>query len=67
MLDAPHPPAPPDLAERAMERGKRLLRRRRLLHAALWTLLGVAAAAGTVLAVHYWPQPTVIAPPMRGW
>ncbi len=48
MLDTPHPPFPPDLAEHAMARGRRLLRRRRARHVAGWLLLAAALLAAAV-------------------
>jgi hypothetical protein len=56
LLDTPHPMVPLDLASRAMARGRRIVRRRRTVHAVLWTLLVVAVAAGIVLAVLAWPD-----------
>lgn len=56
MLDTPHPAVPVDLAARAALRGRRLLRRRRITLAALWSLLAAAVVAGTVLAVLLWPD-----------
>jgi hypothetical protein len=50
MLDVPHPPAPPDLAERAMARGRALLRRRRACRVALWVLVLAAAVAAAAWA-----------------
>ncbi|MDX2704348.1 hypothetical protein PV350_15940 [Streptomyces sp. PA03-6a] len=55
LLDGPHPPVPVDLAPRAAERGRRVLARRRVLHAVLWTLLVVAVVVALVLAVLWWP------------
>ncbi|MDX2646040.1 hypothetical protein PV341_21265 [Streptomyces sp. PA03-1a] len=55
LLDGPHPAVPVDLAPRAAERGRRVLARRRVLHAVLWTLLVVAVVVALVLAVLWWP------------
>ncbi len=68
MLDAPHPPAPPDLADRAMAQGRRLLHRRRVLYTVLWLLVAAAVVAAAVGAALYWhsPQPLGVTPPMRG-
>ena len=57
LLDGPHPPVPVDLAARAAERGRRLLRRRRTVHAALWVLLFAALVTAVVLAITAWPTP----------
>ena len=53
MLDAPHPPVPPDLAERAMARGRRIIRRRRARRAIGWLLLLAAVVAAVVAVVAY--------------
>jgi ferric-dicitrate binding protein FerR (iron transport regulator) len=50
LLDTPHPAVPVDLATRAMLRGRRILRRRRIAGAALWTVLVAAIVAGIVVA-----------------
>ncbi|WUD73497.1 hypothetical protein OG937_18325 [Streptomyces sp. NBC_00510] len=55
LLDGPHPAVPVDLAPRAAERGRRVLARRRVLHAVLWTLLVVAVVVALVLAALWWP------------
>ena len=66
MLDVPHPAAPPDLAERAMARGRRLLRRRRALHALWALLLAAAVVTAVVLAVLYGHTgPSDVTPPLR--
>ncbi len=68
MLDASHAPAPADLAERAMVRGRRLLHRRRVRNTVLWLLLiGAVVAAAVVAAVYLRsPRPLGVTPPMRG-
>ncbi|MEV6671691.1 hypothetical protein [Streptomyces sp. NPDC051162] len=70
MLERPHPAVPPDLALRAAEQGRRLLRRRRVLRAVAWGVLLVALAAFCVWAAtaRPWaPPPADVAPPLRGW
>jgi hypothetical protein len=49
LLHTPHPPLPPDLAERAAQRGRALLRRRRTLRRALYAALLLTAALATAL------------------
>lgn len=68
MLDVPHPPVPPDLAERAMVRGRRILHRRRVRHTILWLLLIAAVAAAVVTAVVYGDsgRPLLVTPPLTG-
>jgi len=56
LLDTPHPAVPVDLAARAVLRGRRIVRRRRIEHTVLWALLAAAAIAGIVLAVLAWPD-----------
>lgn len=56
LLDTPHPAVPVDLAARAILRGRRILRRRRIAHAVLWVLLIAAAVAGLVLTALTWPD-----------
>lgn len=71
MLDLPHPAVPAELAGRAAERGRRLLRRRRAVRAAAWALLLAAVVVLCVRAavVHPWaarPEDTVPPPfPLR--
>jgi hypothetical protein len=48
LLAAPHPSIPPDLAERAMARGRRLIRRRRAGHAVGWLLLIAALVTALI-------------------
>ncbi len=59
LLDLPHPPARPDLAQRAVRRGTRLLRLRRARDTVLWLLLLASlialAVAGTVAVRHERP------------
>ncbi|MFJ6936936.1 hypothetical protein [Streptomyces sp. NPDC101132] len=67
MLEGPHPAVPTDLAAQAAVRGARLLRRRRALRRAGWTLLVLAAIAFAVWAsiVRPWVvPPSTIAPPL---
>ena len=56
LLDTPHPAVPVDLAARAVLRGRRIVRRRRIEYTVLWALLAAAAIAGIVLAVLSWPD-----------
>lgn len=70
MLDAGHPQLPADLAERAVERGTRLLHRDRAVRRALWTLLAAAVVAFVVWAsvVQPWEVPPAgTTPPLEGW
>lgn len=69
ILDTPHPYVPAELAERSAERGRRILRRRRVVHQLLWLLLVAAIVAGVVLAVLEWPdqQPLGTTPPVDSW
>ncbi|WP_326688309.1 MULTISPECIES: hypothetical protein [unclassified Streptomyces] len=62
-------PVPVDLAERALTRGARLLRRRRVLRTALWLLLvvGLAVLVGWALAAQPWAQPPPDTSPTVGW
>ncbi|MDX3238691.1 hypothetical protein PV392_23960 [Streptomyces sp. ME03-5709C] len=55
LLGGPYPAVPVDLAPRAAERGRRVLARRRVRHAVLWTLLLVGIAVALVLAALGWP------------
>ncbi|MGI5259912.1 hypothetical protein [Streptomyces angustmyceticus] len=69
MLAGPHPLVPPDLADRALARGRRLLARRRLLRrlGRLCALLALAALAWAVLT-HGTPAPPArTTPPAEGW
>ncbi|MFC9227970.1 hypothetical protein ACFTZI_03230 [Streptomyces decoyicus] len=69
MLAGPHPLVPPDLAERATARGRRLLAHRRLVRRLGWLLALLAVAALTWAAVqHPWPPPPAhTTPPVEGW
>ncbi|MEV5121733.1 hypothetical protein AB0K49_02820 [Streptomyces decoyicus] len=69
MLAGPHPLVPPDLAERATARGRRLLAHRRLVRRLGWLLALLAVAALTWAAVqHPWvPPPAHTTPPVEGW
>jgi ferric-dicitrate binding protein FerR (iron transport regulator) len=68
LLNTPHPAVPVDLAARAVQRGRRIVRRRRVEHTALWLLLLAAAVTGIVLAVLAWPDgPSTDAPTDTPW
>ncbi|MFF1837586.1 hypothetical protein ACFVXE_25770 [Streptomyces sp. NPDC058231] len=70
MLDGPHPQVPADLAERAAERGGRMLRRRRAARALAVAALVAAVLAFTVWAVVAEPwhvQPAETTPPLGRW
>lgn len=70
MLDGPHPQVPAGLAERATERGGRLLRRHRVARALALTVLFLAVAAFMVWAVVTQPwqvPPADTTPPLEGW
>ncbi|MEU8503323.1 hypothetical protein AB0C40_01090 [Streptomyces brevispora] len=70
MLEGPHPQVPADLAERAVERGGRLLRRRRALRVLGLLVLIAALAAFMVWAdsVQPWQSPPAeTTPPLGGW
>jgi hypothetical protein len=67
MLAARHPVVPPGLAARAAERGRRIVRRRRAWHTALWVLLVLAVAAGVAGAVLAWPHRPQPGPGPTGW
>ncbi|MFI0940692.1 hypothetical protein [Streptomyces sp. NPDC021020] len=56
LLDTPHPIVPAGLVAHATARGRRTVRRRRVLARVLWVLLAAAVVAGIVLAVLYWPD-----------
>lgn len=56
LLDAPHPVVPVDLAARAALRGRRIVRRRRIEHTVVWTVLLAAALAALVLAALAYPN-----------
>jgi hypothetical protein len=56
LLDTPHPVVPAGLVAGATARGRRTVRRRRLVRHVLWVLLVAAVAAGIVLAVLTWPD-----------
>ncbi|MFE3899971.1 hypothetical protein ACFXPY_06265 [Streptomyces sp. NPDC059153] len=70
MLDGPHPQVPADLAQRAAERGGRLLRRRRFARTLVLLVAFAAVVAFTVWAVASQPwqlPPTETTPPLNGW
>ncbi|MFE5092877.1 hypothetical protein ACFRCI_21590 [Streptomyces sp. NPDC056638] len=70
MLDGPHPQVPADLAQRAAERGGRLLRRRRFARTLVLLAAFAAVVAFTVWAVAAQPwqlPPTETTPPLNGW
>jgi ferric-dicitrate binding protein FerR (iron transport regulator) len=58
MLGGSHPPVPADLAARAADQGRRLLRRRRTRRTALAVLVLSVLIAALVLAATSWPTPT---------
>ncbi|MET9882290.1 hypothetical protein ABZZ20_03860 [Streptomyces sp. NPDC006430] len=70
LLEGPHPVVPAWLAASAAARGDRLMRRRRALRRAGWTLLCAAVVAFTVWALltHPWEvPPSGVSPPLEGW
>ncbi|MFG2624029.1 hypothetical protein [Streptomyces sp. NPDC048473] len=70
MLDGPHPQVPADLAERAAERGGRLLHRLRFARRLMMLVAFAAVVAFTVWAVAAQPwqlPPTETTPPLDGW
>ncbi|MCX4788945.1 MULTISPECIES: hypothetical protein [unclassified Streptomyces] len=70
MLDGPHPQVPAELAQRAAERGARLLRRRRFAGRLMLLLTCAAVVAFTVWAVAAQPwqvPPAETTPPLDGW
>ncbi len=69
MLAGPHPLVPPDLAERATARGRRLVAHRKLVRRLGWLLALLALAALSWAAVqHPWlPPPAHTTPPAEGW
>lgn len=62
-------PVPADLAERALVRGARLLRRRRALRTAVWLLLvaGLAVLLTWALVAQPWAEPPPATSPTVGW
>ncbi|MFI0224698.1 hypothetical protein [Streptomyces lydicus] len=69
MLAGPHPPVPPDLAARALARGRRLLAHRRLLRrfGCLLAVLALAALAWLAASRPWLPPPAHTTPPAEGW
>ncbi|MFE4333432.1 hypothetical protein ACFRQM_29605 [Streptomyces sp. NPDC056831] len=70
MLDGRHPQVPADLAQRATERGGRLLHRRRFARRLVLLVAFAAVVAFTVWAVAAQPwqlPPTETTPPLDGW
>ncbi|MFJ3172887.1 hypothetical protein ACIPJK_19210 [Streptomyces roseus] len=70
LLEGPRPVVPVGLAASAAARGDRLLRRRRALRRAGWTLLAAAAVAFAVWASLTRPwevPPSGVSPPLQGW
>lgn len=70
MLEGPHPQVPVDLAERAVERGGRPLRRQRVLRllGLLALIAAVAAFAVWAVTVQPWQAPPAeTTPPLGGW
>ncbi|MDX6329850.1 MAG: hypothetical protein QOI83_2233 [Streptomycetaceae bacterium] len=57
LLGGPRSVVPADLAERAADHGRRILRRRRAVHTVLWLLLLAAVIAAAVLLTLWWPSP----------
>ncbi|MFJ4917067.1 MULTISPECIES: hypothetical protein [unclassified Streptomyces] len=70
MLEGPHPQVPADLAERAVELGGRVLRRRRALRLLGLLVLIAAVAVFAVWAVTVQPwqaPPAPTTPPLGDW
>ncbi|MFD4942894.1 hypothetical protein ACFVYE_17105 [Streptomyces sp. NPDC058239] len=70
MLDGPHPQVPADLAQRAAERGGRLLHRRRFARRLALLVAFAAVVAFTVWALKAQPwqlPPTETTPPLDSW
>ncbi|MFI9721691.1 hypothetical protein ACIHFE_18870 [Streptomyces sp. NPDC052396] len=66
LLAASRPALPPGLTARAAVRGRRILRRRRRLRTAGWTLLALAVTAFCIWAalVRPWVAPPAETPPL---
>jgi len=70
MMEGPTLVVPPEVTADALRRGGRLLRRRRAMRRAMWTLLCAGAVAFTVWAIltHPWVEPpSQTTPPVTGW
>ncbi|MGW7518346.1 hypothetical protein ACWGJ2_22450 [Streptomyces sp. NPDC054796] len=69
LLDGGPLPVPPDLAERALVRGERLLRRRQVVLLVTWAVLLGALLAFTFWAVlaEPWTAPPSRTTPPLGW
>jgi ferric-dicitrate binding protein FerR (iron transport regulator) len=69
LLDGPHPQVPADLAQRAAERGARLLRRRRFAGRLMLLLTCAVVVAFMVWAVtaQPWQVPPAETTPLDGW
>lgn len=70
LMDGPHPHVPPELAQLALARGQRVLRRRRTVRNVLRLLLVLALVvlALWALSAQPWdPQTTPVTPPGFGW
>ncbi|MFF0723342.1 hypothetical protein [Streptomyces sp. NPDC004134] len=70
LLDGPHPAVPPQLADLAAARGRRLLRRRTLLRTGVWLLLVAALVALAVWAAvsgAWVDHPAQTTPDFDGW
>ncbi|MFB6813593.1 hypothetical protein ACFCV8_03475 [Streptomyces sp. NPDC056347] len=69
MLDGPHPQVPVELGRRAVERGRRSLRRRLAVRRLMVLVACVAVLAFTVWAsrTHPWEVPPSETTPLDGW
>lgn len=70
MLEGPHPAVPPDLALRCAQRGRLILRHRRLARRAWWLICLVALTAFVVWSIveqPWTPAPVDTTPPLEGW
>ncbi|WP_030666725.1 hypothetical protein [Streptomyces cellulosae] len=70
ILQAPTPSVPPELYADVLRRGGRMLRRRRVVHRALWLLLFAAVVAFVLWALTVQPwvvPPSETTPPLTDW
>lgn len=70
LMDGPHPHVPPEFGQLAIERGHRLLRRKRWVRNAALAVLLLATVALMIWAAQTEPwntQPTPRSPPGFGW